>query len=91
LSIWRHDRAVKTASALAVAAALLVGCGAPERQNAHQSPSGQIDRSPAEILAMPDHYNNVASKCDGHGHRVYVTSNKDAAPSNMVIIADETC
>jgi hypothetical protein len=82
---------VKTAASLAIVAGLLVGCGAPERQNAHQSPSGQVDRSPAEILAMPDHYNNVASKCDHHGHRVYVTSNKDAAPSNMIIIADETC
>jgi len=40
---------------------------------------------------MPDHYNNVASKCDGHGHRIYVTSNKDQAPSNMVVIKDSSC
>jgi len=70
---------------------LLVGCGAPERQNARQSPSGEIDRTPAEVLAMPDHYNNVASKCDHHGHRVYVTSNKSGVPSNIVVVADETC
>ena len=74
-----------------LAAVLLAGCGAPERQNAHQSPSGQIDRSPAQILAMPDHYNNVATKCDHHGHRIFITSNKDAAPSNLIVIADETC
>ena len=74
-----------------MAAGLLVGCGAPERQNAHQSPSGNIDRTPAEILAMPDHYNNVASKCDHHGHRVYVTSNKGSVPSNVVVMNDESC
>lgn len=78
-------------AALAITGALLVGCGAPERQNAHQSPSGEIDRSPAQILAMPDHYNNVATKCDHHGHRVFVTSNKSSAPSNLVVVTDETC
>ena len=35
--------------------------------------------------------NNVASKCDGHGHRIFVTSNKDPAPSNMVVINDQSC
>jgi hypothetical protein len=74
---------------LAGACVALAGCGAPERQNAHQT--GNVDRSAAEVLAMPDHYNNVADKCDGHGHRIYVTSNKDQAPSNMVVIDDKTC
>jgi hypothetical protein len=69
----------------------LTGCGAPERQNAHQTPEGQIDRTPAEIYAMPDHYNNVASKCDSHGHRIFITSNKDAAPSNLVVVEDSSC
>ena len=40
---------------------------------------------------MPDHYNNVASKCDHHGHRVYVTSNKGSVPSNVVVMNDESC
>jgi hypothetical protein len=79
------------AAVLAVTGVVLVGCAAPERQNAHQSPSGNIDRKPAEILAMPDHYNNVAIKCDHHGHRIYVTSNKSSAPSNITVISDETC
>jgi hypothetical protein len=75
-----------------VALVALVGCGgAPERQNAHQTPEGQIDRNPAEVFAMPDHYNNVASKCDKHGHRIFITSNKDAAPSNLVVIDDSSC
>ena len=77
-------------SALAGLCIILAGCGnTPERLNAHQS--HDIDRTPPEIYAMPDHYNNVASKCDGHGHRIYVTSNKDQAPSNMVVIKDSSC
>lgn len=74
-------------AALCIAAA---GCGnTPERLNAHQQRN--VDRTPPEIYAMPDHYNNVASKCDRHGHRIYVTSNKDQAPSNIVVIEDKSC
>jgi hypothetical protein len=72
-----------------VAAIGIVGCGTPERLNARQQRN--VDRTPPEVYAMPDHYNNVASKCDGHGHRMYVTSNKDQAPSNLVVVTDESC
>jgi hypothetical protein len=80
-----------SAAAGVVVLAALAGCGAPERQNAHQTPEGEIDRTPAEVYAMPDHYNNVASKCDKHGHRIFITSNKDQAPSNLVVVADPSC
>jgi hypothetical protein len=40
---------------------------------------------------MPNFYNNVASKCDGHGHRIFVTSNKSSAPSNLIVINDASC
>lgn len=75
----------------AAVALLVAGCGQAERQNAHRVPSGQIDRTPPQILSMPNYFNNVAVKCDGHGHRVFVTSNKDRAPSNIVVVDDETC
>lgn len=78
--------------AAAAATLAVAGCGeAPERQNAHQTPDTQVDRVPAEVYAMPDHYNNVASKCDKHGHRIFITSNKDQAPSNLVVIDDPSC
>lgn len=77
-------------AALGATCAVIAGCGStPERLNAHQSRN--VDRTPPEIYAMPDHYNNVASKCDRHGHRIFVTSNKDQAPSNMVVIKDPSC
>ena len=80
-----------TGLALAVVALTgVVGCGnTPERLNAHQQRN--VDRTPPEVYAMPDHYNNVASKCDRHGHRMYVTSNKDQAPSSLVVVSDESC
>ncbi|WP_354698083.1 hypothetical protein DSM112329_03747 [Paraconexibacter sp. AEG42_29] len=84
----------KTLLTLATVLALTAaGCGSdtPERQNARQTPGAQVDRVPAEVYAMPDHYNNVASKCDRHGHRIFITSNKDQAPSNLVVIADPSC
>jgi hypothetical protein len=73
----------------AVAAFVGTGCTQKERVNAHQSTN--VDRTPPEIYAMPNYYNNVASKCDGHGHRVFVTSNKSNAPSNLVVINDSSC
>jgi hypothetical protein len=82
------------AVALAVLVALVIprgGGGGSERQDAHQTPGSQIDRSPAEVFAMPDRFNNVASKCDKRGHRIFVTSNKDRAPSNLVVIEDSSC
>ncbi|MFL5953641.1 MAG: hypothetical protein ACJ76I_05995 [Gaiellaceae bacterium] len=67
----------------------LAGCGQKERVNAHESQN--VDRSPADVYAMPNFFNNVASKCDGHGHRIFVTSNKANAPSNLVVINDDSC
>jgi hypothetical protein len=71
--------------------AVLAGCGSEARQDA--TTSGQkVDRSPAEILAMPDAFRNVAMKCDGHGHRVYSSSTGDSGNSAQVfVISDSSC
>ena len=80
----------KLLATLAVLALVASGCSTQkERVNAHQSTN--VDRTPAEVYAMPNYYNNVASKCDGHGHRIFVTSNKSSAPSNLVVINDSSC
>jgi hypothetical protein len=71
-------------------AVLLAGCGTQsERVNAREQTN--VDRSAPEVYAMPNFYNNVASKCDGHGHRIFVTSNKEASPSNIFVIDDGSC
>jgi hypothetical protein len=79
----------KLVAVLALFALAAAGCTQKERVNAHQSTN--VDRRPAEVYAMPNFFNNVASKCDGHGHRIFVTSNKCSAPSNMVVINDPSC
>ena len=80
----------KLLTTLAVLALVASGCATQkERVNAHQSTN--VDRTPAEVYAMPNYYNNVASKCDRHGHRIFVTSNKSSAPSNLVVINDASC
>ena len=76
-------------AACAVVALAAAGCTQKERVNAHRSTN--VDRTPAEVYAMPNFYNNVASKCDGHGHRIFVTSNKSSAPSNLIVINDASC
>lgn len=41
-----------------------------------------------DVIVMPDQFANVAMACDGHGHRVYVTTRPNSGP---VIINDPTC
>lgn len=49
------------------------------------------DDSPVEILNFPDGFKNVANKCDGHGHRVFVSSIKGDSVVPPVVIADPSC
>jgi hypothetical protein len=69
----------------------LAGCGADARKDA--STSGQrVDRSAAEVIAMPDAFRNVAHKCDGHGHRVYSNSTGDSGTAaELFVIDDPSC
>jgi hypothetical protein len=67
------------------------GCGAEATKDA--SKSGQtVDRTPATVIAMPDKFRNVATKCDGHGHRIYSSSTGDSGNAAQVfVIADAKC
>jgi hypothetical protein len=74
------------AAALALVAA---GCGSPEKQDAAHA--NQVDRSAPQVVAMPDDFPNVAIKCDGHGHRLYVTSNNNGNVPNLTVVEDSSC
>jgi predicted small secreted protein len=75
---------------LALAALPLAACGTGEAGE-DATPAGQsVDRKPAEVVAMPNNFSNVAHKCDGHGHRIYVTTNTDAS-RELFIVEDKTC
>lgn len=74
----------------AICASILIACGSAEKKDsAHAS---DVDRSAPSVVAFPDDFSNVASKCDGHGHRVFVTTHGgDKDSGNLVIIDDSQC
>jgi nitrous oxide reductase accessory protein NosL len=76
---------------LLLTSAVLAGCGADERRDA--TTTGQhVDRSAAEVIAMPDRFRNVADKCDGHGHRVYSNSTGNSGGASQIfVINDPSC
>lgn len=80
-------------TAIVAGALMMIIGGCDEAQDKDAETSGQrVDRSAAEVIAMPDGYGNLATKCDGHGHRIYVTSNDgDDAVSNTFVIDDARC
>lgn len=75
---------------VALAAAGAVGCAGDDKSH-KDSPTGRVDRTRAEITAMPNDFGNVANKCDGHGHRIFVTTNTDSTPSQLVVLDDPSC
>jgi len=52
--------------------------------------SGVINKSPADIIEMPDGFNNLATKCD-HGKRIYVSYHGDSAYGFGFAVEDATC
>jgi hypothetical protein len=52
------------------------------------APVGRRDDSPAEVINMPNRFPNIATKCDGHGHRIYVNTR---TAGNITVIGDPTC
>lgn len=78
-------------TALLILGLLFTGGCSEARQDAHKS-GQKVDRNPAEVIAMPDQFRNIAHKCDGHGHRVYSNSTGDSGTSSeLFVIADPTC
>lgn len=51
----------------------------------------KLNHESPEILEMPNLFGNIATKCDGHGHRVYVTTGRDAYPAQLFVIVDPGC
>lgn len=84
---------------LAIAGVVLAGCGADQSREdardlthscANQSAPGPcIDRTPKRVIAFHNDYPNVATACDGYGHRVYVTTAGHGDP--VTVVDDPTC
>lgn len=81
----------KTLLVIPVLALSLAACSTDARQDADTS-GQRVDKSSAEVIAMPDQFRNVAHKCDGHGHRVYMNSTGDSGNSaNIFVVTDPSC
>jgi hypothetical protein len=63
---------------MAVLAALFVAaCGNKFQQQFQDAPrTPQTNSAPAEVILMPDGFNNLATKCD-NGSRIYVSYHGD--------------
>ena len=69
-------------------------CGVNDRLNESRgrgdAPIGSVDDGAKEVIQFPDRFSNVAHACDGHGHRVFVTSQTDSG-RQMEVVDDESC
>jgi hypothetical protein len=92
LTITRRQAVTAALAILFVAAAFLAGCGNKFTQPFQDAPrTGVVNSQPADIIDMPDGFNNVATKCD-HGNRLYVSYHGDGPYGFLATVPhDPTC
>lgn len=81
-------------AAVASAALLTLTLSACDKglERYQDAPVGTRDAAtPADLISFPDGYSNVAQKCDGHGHRVYVAFHGDQNYAALAVVDDPTC
>lgn len=75
--------------ALVVLMFIVVSCsGYNNKRGVGDAGVGTQNREKPEVMVFSDKYPNVEHKCDGHGHRVYVTTTHNIRPQ---IVDDPTC
>ncbi len=82
---------------IVAAVALMVvlgGCSAKDKLDESRgrgdAPVGVVDDERKDVIQFPDRFSNVAHSCDGHGHRVYVTTKSDQSRF-LAVIDDASC
>ena len=86
------NKTKKTTRCLTASAATLAGCGiGPDESREDASDVKKVDKTPPEVISFNNHFPNVETKCDGHGHRIYVTTHDSATGNNVIVIPDATC
>ena len=85
-------RALSIAAILAVVGISSTACLDKATQPWQDAPrSGVKNTDPADIIEMPDGFNNLATKCD-HGNRLYVSYHGDKAYGFVATVPqDPTC
>lgn len=80
----------RTAVSAAVMTAVLLsasGCAKAE-EPFKDAPRANTNDSPADVIQMPDGFNNLASKCD-HGNRIYVTYHADSPYGAVAVVPND--
>lgn len=78
-------------AAMVAASLLASGCdGYREARGKGDAPVGASNDQPAEVINFPNGFGNVATKCDGHGHRLFVVTHIKTDPA-VTVIDDPTC
>lgn len=94
MTITITSRAVLLAALLAAmlaAVSWLAGCGNKLQQPFKDAPrTSVVNDAPAEIIYMPDGFNNLATKCD-HGNRIYTSYHGDSSYGFGFAIRDPSC
>lgn len=74
-------------TAAVLAAMFAVGCGSDEsREDANDVLNGNAEKSAPRVISFNNKYPNVETKCDGFGHRMWVTTG-----GVFYVLPDPTC
>lgn len=80
---------LKVAASAAVGVVLMTSCGDKSMEPYQDAGrAGKIDKTPAQVVAFPDGFSNVASKCDGP-NRVYVAYKGDSNRAALAVVKDD--
>ena len=79
---------------LVVVALGAASCGINDRLNESRgrgdAPIGKVNDEAKEVIQFPDRFSNVAHACDGHGHRVFVSTQTESG-RQLHVVDDESC
>jgi hypothetical protein len=83
----RTTRAL-AAAGIAVLALTLTGCMDKATEPFKDAPRAGMNNQPADVVTMPDGFNNVASKCDGP-NRVYTTYHGNSPYGAVAVVPND--
>lgn len=82
---------IVAAVAAGIAVLSLSACGADFMEEFNDAPVSSNNDKPAETYSFPDGFTNVASKCDNHGNRIFVTRIANDGRGIAVVPNDPSC
>ncbi|WP_338781768.1 hypothetical protein [Streptomyces sp. DG1A-41] len=83
---------MKRAAGTTLAVLVLVVTGAAcSPSSTPDAPVNRQETGSADIYSMPEDFPSVAAKCDGYGHRIFVSEDGEKAGFDISVVADPKC